>query len=100
VDLVQGSVDARDVEVQDILQELAKMLLMHPLEKMIIGGQKMHKSPQLNVKRSPQLKVKQSPKLCPLVLHVWLGKCLFFFIFVKLQYLLFPCFCQITIFIL
>jgi hypothetical protein len=42
VDLGQGSRTVRDVEVQDILQELVKMQCMHPLEKMSIGLQKMH----------------------------------------------------------
>jgi hypothetical protein len=31
------------VKVQDILQELIKIWCMHPLEKMSIGVQKMHK---------------------------------------------------------
>ena len=53
MDLVQGSVDARDVEVQDILQELAKMLLMHPLEKMIIGGAENAQEPPAEREAEP-----------------------------------------------
>jgi hypothetical protein len=41
--LGQGNGTVRDVEVQDILQELVKMQLMHPLEKISIRVQKMHK---------------------------------------------------------
>jgi hypothetical protein len=43
MDLGQGNGIVRDVEVQDILQELVKMWCMHPSEKMSIGVQKMHK---------------------------------------------------------
>jgi hypothetical protein len=41
--LGHGRGTIRDVEVQDILQELVKMQLMHPLEKISIGVKKMHR---------------------------------------------------------
>jgi hypothetical protein len=47
VDLGQESGTIRDVEVQDILQELIKMWCMHPSEKMSIRVQKMHKKHRL-----------------------------------------------------
>jgi hypothetical protein len=37
VDLGQGNGSVKDVVVQDILQELVKMQLMHHLEKINIG---------------------------------------------------------------
>jgi hypothetical protein len=43
VDLSEGNRTIRDVVVQDKLQELVKMQLMHHLEKISIGVQKMHK---------------------------------------------------------
>jgi hypothetical protein len=43
VNLGQGSGTVKDVEVQDILQELVKIWCMHPSEKMSIGVQKMYK---------------------------------------------------------
>jgi hypothetical protein len=51
--LGHGRGTIRDVEVQDILQELVKMQLMHPLEKISIGVKKMHRR-QHNVP-DPQL---------------------------------------------